>query len=241
MVRLVVRAGWSACACGGWCFCRRRCCARCFRRLLRCRVWVRRCRGWGCSPWCWVLRGRCWLWGRRACVRLVVLMVLRGSWLMRTELDWSVRQLCRDCGREMVPQSRRRVRSGRVVHEGGGRCEACTTRRRREASRLGLPRGVSPFISDAEVADRRWMASAACAGMERLFEQEGQAVARTREVCGRCPVRSRCLETALALEAGTRKDGRFGMWGGRTPQERLELARERARAVRDGLGVGEAA
>ncbi|ARD42839.1 hypothetical protein B6G06_09045 [Actinomyces gaoshouyii] len=77
--------------------------------------------------------------------------------------------------------------------------------------------------------------------MERLFAQEGQAVARTREVCGRCPVRSRCLETALALELGTRKDGRFGMWGGKTPQERTELARSRVRAVRDGLGIGEAA
>lgn len=160
---------------------------------------------------------------------------------MRDELDWGRLQLCRDCGREMVPQSKRKSNPGKAVHSQGGRCDACMTRRRREARSLGLPLGVSPFISDEEASDRRWMDSAACAGMEWLFEQEGQMVEQTRKVCGRCPVRSRCLETALALEAGTRKDGRFGMWGGMTPLERLELARERARALREGLGIGEAA
>jgi len=41
-----------------------------------------------------------------------------------------------------------------------------------------------------------------------------------REICGRCPVRERCL-----VEAQKRKE-RFGMWGGLTPIERRRIERK---------------
>lgn len=44
-----------------------------------------------------------------------------------------------------------------------------------------------------------------------------------QHVCLKCPVRKKCLETAMKDEAeiGTL---RFGMWGGTTPQQRYQLA-----------------
>jgi WhiB family redox-sensing transcriptional regulator len=53
-----------------------------------------------------------------------------------------------------------------------------------------------------------------------LFFPEGtegpaiEAVARAKRVCGACEVRARCLDWALSHEA------HFGVWGGRTEEER---------------------
>jgi|RhiMethySRZTD1v2_1073278.scaffolds.fasta_scaffold08724_14 transcription factor WhiB len=48
-----------------------------------------------------------------------------------------------------------------------------------------------------------------------------------RRVCWRCPVLTVCLEAALAAEKGLPKDSRFGVFGGRTGQERYNIQMSR--------------
>lgn len=50
-------------------------------------------------------------------------------------------------------------------------------------------------------------------------------IARAKAICARCPVSEECLKEAL--DTGDR----FGIWGGKTPDERL-LLRCRARRAR---------
>jgi len=45
------------------------------------------------------------------------------------------------------------------------------------------------------------------------------------EVCKGCPVRRLCLEFALAVE--TTEEKRYGIYGGKTPNERAEIAAKR--------------
>jgi len=66
-----------------------------------------------------------------------------------------------------------------------------------------------------------WRLRAACLGADpELFFPEGAAgraleeAAQAKLVCSGCPVRARCLDWALAHGAA------FGIWGGRTEQER---------------------
>jgi WhiB family redox-sensing transcriptional regulator len=66
-----------------------------------------------------------------------------------------------------------------------------------------------------------WRLRAACLDADpELFFPEGtsglalEEAARAKLVCSGCPVRARCLDWALANGAA------FGIWGGRTEQER---------------------
>jgi WhiB family transcriptional regulator, redox-sensing transcriptional regulator len=66
-----------------------------------------------------------------------------------------------------------------------------------------------------------WRLRAACRDADpELFFPEGtsgralEEAARAKLVCSGCPVRARCLDWALA------HGGAFGIWGGRTEQER---------------------
>ncbi|MEU1312181.1 WhiB family transcriptional regulator [Streptomyces cinnamoneus] len=52
-----------------------------------------------------------------------------------------------------------------------------------------------------------------------------------RELCGRCPVRSACLEAALTAEGSAVADKRFGIRGGEGPKERYLTYRRRRRAA----------
>ena len=47
----------------------------------------------------------------------------------------------------------------------------------------------------------------------------GSRYVQARKLCGRCPVRQKCLEYALEQRE------EFGMWGGLSPRERLNLIR----------------
>jgi WhiB family redox-sensing transcriptional regulator len=78
--------------------------------------------------------------------------------------------------------------------------------------------------------DDDWAARAACRqGDPELFfpvSAAGPALgqqARAKAVCARCPVQQRCLD--YALETG--QD--FGVWGGKTEDERRVLRRRRLR------------
>ncbi len=80
-----------------------------------------------------------------------------------------------------------------------------------------------------------WQTRGACIGRpERWFFPDGggpnanHAYAKGRRVCARCPVRDRCLADAMRAEGWLEVQWRFGMWGGKTPSERVELMRRTA-------------
>lgn len=45
-----------------------------------------------------------------------------------------------------------------------------------------------------------------------------------KEICGGCPERVACLESAMRAEAGESAKMRAGVWGGTTPAERARMA-----------------
>ena len=75
-----------------------------------------------------------------------------------------------------------------------------------------------------EAADPQWAERAACIGMTDVMfgfvtsRRLGVNWSRARKVCASCPVRDACLEHALA------NDETDGMWGGKSPGERVGLA-----------------
>lgn len=48
-----------------------------------------------------------------------------------------------------------------------------------------------------------------------------------REICGFCPVRAACLVAALEREGHKKPEYRNGVWGGMTPNQRYNMARNR--------------
>ncbi len=92
---------------------------------------------------------------------------------------------------------------------------------------LGMPATAEPSTA--------WQSRARCIGHpERWFFPDGGGSAATaayrkgRQVCARCPVRERCLTEAMRLEGWLDAQWRFGLWGGLTPGERVELMRRTA-------------
>lgn len=72
-----------------------------------------------------------------------------------------------------------------------------------------------------------WYLDAACKGLaeqgdDPWFDLAPGAEQVAKQVCGRCPVASPCLDYALRHRLG------YGIWGGTNPQERLELRRKAA-------------
>lgn len=66
-----------------------------------------------------------------------------------------------------------------------------------------------------------WQAQALCAqtGADFFFPEPGSSVREAKRICGMCEMRAACLEYALD------NDERFGVWGGLSEKERLELRR----------------
>lgn len=83
----------------------------------------------------------------------------------------------------------------------------------------------TPIVSESPF-DRTWMEHAACVGKpsEWFFPEDGEWYEEARETCAGCPVRLRCLETAVAA-GGAVSFGGYGMWGGLSPRERRSLRR----------------
>lgn len=81
---------------------------------------------------------------------------------------------------------------------------------------------MSILVALAAADDRTWRREAACRGKDPriFFEPAGEPVAR--RLCGSCPVKSDCLDEALA-------DTRDGFWGGLNDQQRVLEAERRAR------------
>ncbi|RMB81709.1 WhiB family transcriptional regulator [Streptomyces shenzhenensis] len=69
--------------------------------------------------------------------------------------------------------------------------------------------------------DLAWQEGALCAqtGADFFFPEPGSSVREAKRICGLCPIRAACLDYALD------HDERFGVWGGLSEKERLELRR----------------
>lgn len=65
---------------------------------------------------------------------------------------------------------------------------------------------------------------AACTGKDPDIWFDGHQYAKARRICFTCPIRRRCLEFA------ERNGEAFGMWGGRTPEERGYNSRNMSRS-----------
>jgi WhiB family redox-sensing transcriptional regulator len=90
---------------------------------------------------------------------------------------------------------------------------------------LMTPGDEDPPSLEALLRRPEWHRRAACRGVGSggfVVVQGGQYDDQARRLCGGCPVRQECLETALADPDLT------GMWGGTTPVERRQMRRGRA-------------
>jgi WhiB family transcriptional regulator, redox-sensing transcriptional regulator len=80
-----------------------------------------------------------------------------------------------------------------------------------------------------------WRDAAVCSGIGDwlFFAAKGheQFTQRARAVCRTCPVASPCLEFALEMEAERGFLGRYGVFGGTSPNEREVIARARRKAA----------
>ena len=71
-----------------------------------------------------------------------------------------------------------------------------------------------------------WQLDAACleADPDLFFPEEGESTAPAKRICAQCPVRTQCLEYALA------KREPYGVFGGLSEGERTRLLSRRAAA-----------
>lgn len=70
--------------------------------------------------------------------------------------------------------------------------------------------------------DDTWRTQAACIGLDHLFfVEQGQTSKPAKAICANCPVIAQCLDYACTHNAY------FGIWGGKTDQERKTYKRRR--------------
>ncbi|WP_329454639.1 WhiB family transcriptional regulator [Streptomyces sp. NBC_01497] len=83
-----------------------------------------------------------------------------------------------------------------------------------------MPINITTGTADSPLA---WQESALCAqtGPEFFFPAPGSSTREAKQLCGACPERAACLDYALE------HDERFGVWGGLSERERLNLRRNR--------------
>ncbi|EPH02421.1 hypothetical protein HMPREF1531_01727 [Propionibacterium sp. oral taxon 192 str. F0372] len=82
---------------------------------------------------------------------------------------------------------------------------------------------VQSLVDDAvEDGPLGWQEQALCAQTdpEAFFPEKGGSTREAKKVCQSCPVRSDCLDYALA------NDERFGIWGGLSERERRRLRKQ---------------
>ena len=82
-----------------------------------------------------------------------------------------------------------------------------------------------------------WTLSALCAQTDPAlwFPATGAGYGEARRICGRCPVRDECLADALQREGVAFREYRGGMWGGLSPGQRADRAREEVTAMSNWL------
>ncbi len=90
------------------------------------------------------------------------------------------------------------------------------------SERFSPPGTITPMHIDTIIpGDLAWQAQALCAqtGADFFFPEPGSSVREAKRICALCEMRPACLEYAL------RNDERFGVWGGLSEKERLEIRR----------------
>ncbi len=80
---------------------------------------------------------------------------------------------------------------------------------------------LAMYTDTIPTPDLTWQREALCAqtGAEFFFPEPGSSVREAKRICGMCEMRSACLDYALA------HDERFGVWGGLSEKERLDIRR----------------
>ncbi|MFD6970710.1 WhiB family transcriptional regulator [Streptomyces sp. NPDC059949] len=75
-----------------------------------------------------------------------------------------------------------------------------------------------------------WRQAAACTGLADLFfpHDDRRDEPQAKKICRRCPVRTECLNAALAEEGTANQWARYGIRGGLNPRQRAEAAGARA-------------
>ncbi|MDO5617501.1 WhiB family transcriptional regulator [Kocuria sp.] len=77
------------------------------------------------------------------------------------------------------------------------------------------------YGTDGDEGELAWQTDALCAQTdpEAFFPEKGGSTRDAKRVCEACPVRSECLDYAMA------HDEKFGIWGGLSERERRRLRR----------------
>ncbi|WP_327169515.1 WhiB family transcriptional regulator [Streptomyces subrutilus] len=82
-----------------------------------------------------------------------------------------------------------------------------------------------------------WTADGMCAQTDpdEFFPEKGESdkTRAAKRICQSCLVREQCLDAAMASEGNRSASGRFGVWGGYSPKERVRLAQVRSRLRMD--------
>lgn len=96
-----------------------------------------------------------------------------------------------------------------------------------------LSEGEVPELGDFAPVRPAWHRRAGCRGQDPATfvppnERQAGPVGRARAVCATCPVTRECLFAALDLER--QEIVTWGVWGGTTRRERLDLLRREKRA-----------
>jgi len=78
-----------------------------------------------------------------------------------------------------------------------------------------------------------WQRDAACATADPdlFLAESGGELREARKFCAACPARAACLAAAMLEEAFAPADGRAGVRGGLTPQQRADKAKRAAGRV----------
>ena len=78
------------------------------------------------------------------------------------------------------------------------------------------------------IEDRpKWQTLAACIGKPEFFfdDMKRTQVSKAKKICSTCPVIDECLEYAISADE-------FGVWGGKTMNERRQMRRLRKKQVK---------
>lgn len=77
-----------------------------------------------------------------------------------------------------------------------------------------------------------WQQEGLCSKVDAdvLFSNDSADIAAAKAMCGQCPVARKCLDFAMSVE--TAADTTHGIYGGLTPDERIELRRHQMACAR---------
>ena len=119
-------------------------------------------------------------------------------------------------------------------------CKVCANERNKRSynkNNHGRPRKESRDVVDLTVGSWHWRDKAACAGVDLdLFALHRNDLEPAKELCATCPVRTECLEDAVALQSwGYLRGGVDPAASSVKRTSELALSRARSQRQRDRL------